>query len=363
MDIDLLSKMVKELILDEDRVVLPGFGCFVAEIVPASFSDKGYTVNPPYRKLYFRSRPDEGTALVEFYAKSNGVEYAMAERIIHDFLAELKSVIYVRKTVVFPGLGRLRATKENNLFFVADEDLDIYPAGYGLAPVSLKTHRETKEEVSAAVVGLKDILSGGSSAVQEDTSEEVLESIFEPLAEADSGVMANPDGGSDADITAGPESESAQDQESHAESAAVEPAPATEEVNTEEPSAEEPAAEEVKAPEAAAAEAAAAEEEEEEEEEEGQDQQTAVEEPASESVEESVEESVDEPASELAEESAEVPEVAADGAKSRKVLKVIAILLLAVVLLLVAYMAVGRLCPEWIDRFLYSPEEMEILKR
>ena len=362
MDIDLLSKMVKELILDEDRVVLPGFGCFVAEIVPASFSDKGYTVNPPYRKLYFRSRPDEGTALVEFYAKSNGVEYAMAERIIHDFLAELKSVIYVRKTVVFPGLGRLRATKENNLFFVADEDLDIYPAGYGLAPVSLKTHRETKEEVSAAVVGLKDILSGGSSAVQEDTSEEVLESIFEPLAEADSGVMADPDGGSDADITAGPESESAQDQESHAESAAVEPAPATEEVNTEEPSAEEPSAEEVKAPEAAA-EAAAAEEEEEEEEEEGQDQQTAVEEPASESVEESVEESVDEPASESAEESAEVPEVASGGAKSRKVLKVIAILMLAVVLLLVAYMAVGRLCPEWIDRFLYSPEEMEILKR
>ena len=360
MDIDLLSKMVKELILDEDRVVLPGFGCFVAEIVPASFSDKGYTVNPPYRKLYFRSRPDEGTALVEFYAKSNGVEYAMAERIIHDFLAELKSVIYVRKTVVFPGLGRLRATKENNLFFVADEDLDIYPAGYGLAPVSLKTHRETKEEVSAAVVGLKDILSGGSSAVQEDTSEEVLESIFEPLAEADSGVMADPDGGSGADITAGPESESAQDQESHAESAAVEPAPATEEVNTEEPSAEEPSAEEVKAPAAeAAAEAAAAAAEEEE----GQDQQTAVEEPASESAEESVEESVDEPASESAEESAEVPEVAADGAKSRKVLKVIAILLLAVVLLLVAYMAVGRLCPEWIDRFLYSPEEMEILKR
>ena len=65
MDIDLLSKMVKELILDEDRVVLPGLGCFVAEIVPASFSDKGYTINPPYRRLYFRSRPDEGDGLVE----------------------------------------------------------------------------------------------------------------------------------------------------------------------------------------------------------------------------------------------------------------------------------------------------------
>ena len=38
--------MVKEVILDRDRVVLPGLGTFVAEMVPASFSDKGYTINP-----------------------------------------------------------------------------------------------------------------------------------------------------------------------------------------------------------------------------------------------------------------------------------------------------------------------------
>ena len=37
MDIDLLSKMIKELILENDRVVLPGLGCFVAEMVPSTF--------------------------------------------------------------------------------------------------------------------------------------------------------------------------------------------------------------------------------------------------------------------------------------------------------------------------------------
>ena len=68
MDIDLLAKMVKELILDNDRVVLPGLGAFVAEVVPSTFSDRGYTINPPYRKLYFRARPDEGQELADFYA-------------------------------------------------------------------------------------------------------------------------------------------------------------------------------------------------------------------------------------------------------------------------------------------------------
>ena len=158
MDIDLLSKMVKEIILDNDRVVLPGLGCFVAELVPSTFSDKGYTINPPYRRLYFRSKPDQGDELVKFYAKSNKIELEMAGRIIVDFVTELKSVLHAKKTVVFPGLGRLRATKENNIFFVADEDLDIYPDGFGLEPISLKTNQETAEEVSAAVVGLKTLL-------------------------------------------------------------------------------------------------------------------------------------------------------------------------------------------------------------
>lgn len=179
MDIDLLSKMVKELILDEDRVVLPGLGAFVAEIVPATFSDKGYTINPPYRKLYFRSKPDEGDELVTFYATSNKIEKEMAQRIIGDFLSELRDVLHEKKTVVFPGLGRLRATKENNLFFVADEDLDIYPEGFGLEPVSLKTHTETRAQVAAAVVGLKSIIEDTSGTVlpeQEVGNEAVVES-------------------------------------------------------------------------------------------------------------------------------------------------------------------------------------------
>ncbi len=194
MDIDLLSKMVKELILDNDRVVLPGLGSFVAEIVPSSFTDKGYTINPPYRRLYFRSRPDQGEELAKFYSDTNQVELAVADKIVKDFIAELKSVLHVKKTVIFPGLGRLRATKENTVFFVADEDLDIYPDGFGLEPISLKTHQETREEVTAAVVGLKSILEETSEPEAEQPVimepeivvdiEPVLEEIPDPVVES-----------------------------------------------------------------------------------------------------------------------------------------------------------------------------------
>lgn len=199
MDIDLLSKMVKELLLDNDNVILPGLGSFVAEIVPSTFSDKGYTINPPYRKLYFRSKPDEGYRLVEFYASSNKVELAIADKVIRDFVAELKQVLFARKTVVFPGLGRLRATKENAVFFVADEDMDIYPEGFGLQPISLKTHVETPAEVTAVVEGLKAMVDipeekPSPETVVEPKQEEILEeplTLDEPEIEDETGIAAD----------------------------------------------------------------------------------------------------------------------------------------------------------------------------
>ena len=138
MDIDLLSRIVKELITDHDKVGLPGLGTFVAEVVPASFLDKGYTINPPYRRLSFHPDNTEADLLVKFYSDSNHVPLEASRVYITEFLSELKQVLIQRKTVIFPGLGRLRATKENNFFFVPDEDLDIYPDGFGLQPVSMK---------------------------------------------------------------------------------------------------------------------------------------------------------------------------------------------------------------------------------
>lgn len=174
MDIDLLSRMVKELILERDKVVLPGLGTFVAEVVPASFSDNGYTINPPYRKLYFRSRLEDDSSLVKLYSTSNNIGEDLAENILTDFLQELRQVLKEKKLVVFPGLGRLRATKENNFFFVPDEDLDIYPEGFGLQPISMKTHVETREEVAQAMENLKSIIDSpavSASASRSDVSE------------------------------------------------------------------------------------------------------------------------------------------------------------------------------------------------
>lgn len=193
MDIDLLSKMVKELILDKDEVSLPGVGTFVAEMVPSVFSDKGYTINPPYKRLSFRQKgTGDDSLLIDFYAKCNNLDIETASRIIREFLHEMRHVLETRKSIVFPGLGKLRATRENYFFFVADEDLDIYPEGFGLEPISLKTHEETPAEVSATMAALRGILNPEETAAGEVNVNVTTDSVHDFLpSEANVAVKVN----------------------------------------------------------------------------------------------------------------------------------------------------------------------------
>ena len=172
MDISLLSKMIGELLLDHEEVGLPGLGAFLAEMVPASFSDKGYTITPPYRRVTFIPSRSEDDSLVTLYSQSNGIDYDQAKAIIQHFLEETKKELLEKKMVVFPGLGRLRSTRQNNFFFITDEDLDIFPDGFGLPPVSLKNHVETKEEVQEKVEELVTLVEAPVEEIPEQVGDD-----------------------------------------------------------------------------------------------------------------------------------------------------------------------------------------------
>ncbi len=340
MDIDLLAKMVKEAILDHDTVTLPGVGSFVAELVPSSFSDKGYTINPPYRRLYFSPRQGTDTLLEQLYAHDNEeVDAEMAHRILTEFLIEMKDVLKVRKTVVFPGLGRLRATRENHFFFVADEDLDIYPEGLGLSPLSLKTHVETPEEVASAVAGLAELIPQSQPVpVPAAAPERVLEPEPAPVKEPVPVAEPEPEPAKEQEPVAEPaESQAAEPAAEPAIAPAAEPEPAAEPAVT--PAAPEPAS--VPAVKPAPAPAS---------------------EPANEPANESVKEPANEPAKEPDEESAPAPEPAADPApKPRRIWRILLIVLLVLLALTLALVLAGRFAPDFIDSLLYSREELEIL--
>ncbi len=188
MDVALLARMITELIADHDQVGLPGVGTFVAEVVPATFSDRGYTINPPYRRLSFHPSRTEDRLLADFYAASNGISKEAAEVYLKQFLQELKTVLKERKTIVLPGLGRLRATVENNFFFVPDADLDIFPDGFTLKPLSLKTITENAEPVEIPIRPI-----AGQPEEPKESAEPEVEPAAEPEPEPAAAPVAEPE--------------------------------------------------------------------------------------------------------------------------------------------------------------------------
>lgn len=375
MDIDLLSKIVKELILDNDEVALPGIGSFIAEIVPSVFSDKGYTINPPYRRLSFRQKGSgDENMVIDFYACCNNIDTPTASRIIREFLEEMRRVLETKKSIVFPGLGKLRATKENYFFFVADEDLDIYPEGFGLEPISLKTHEETPAEVSATMAALRSILNPEEKEEEAATAkgeEKAAESDVKTEAESGRAEEAAEDEAEEA--TTAPANTNQEEDEANASEAETpttdteEAAPADTNTEEVEVNANESATEEVNEPAEANVPA-----------EQTEDNAMPVDDNPvndndlaanAETAENTKSEPAEVPmtdnkagATEPATTTAQTTSQRPAGSKTWQVIKwtVIILVILAVTALL-TFIILAHIAPDFIDSILYTPEELEIL--
>lgn len=360
MDIDLLSKIVKELILDNDEVALPGIGSFIAEIVPSVFSDKGYTINPPYRRLSFRQKGSgDENMVIDFYARCNNIDNPTASRILREFLEEMRRVLETKKSIVFPGLGKLRATKENYFFFVADEDLDIYPEGFGLEPISLKTHEETPAEVSATMAALRSILNPEEEIEEVDKPAETAEATnAEEATTAPAEVNAEVAEANQAEAKVNAEEADAKGAENEEETAEANASEAetqttgTEEAAPAEANANEPATEEVNEPA-----------------EQTEDNVTpAGDNPVNvndlaDNTETAgnagpAENTESEPTTTTVQATSQKPA----GSKTWQVIKwtVIILVILAVTALL-TFIILAHIAPDFIDSILYTPEELEIL--
>lgn len=141
MDAKLFSRIVRELLSTNDKVTLAGLGTFSAVDVPAYFSNRGFTINPPYRSVEFSLVEDkEGLdVLVSFYASSNSIDTSRANRILREFGTQIRQELQDTKTVVFPGFGKIRLTPAQGVLFVPDEELMISPGLDCLEPLSLKS--------------------------------------------------------------------------------------------------------------------------------------------------------------------------------------------------------------------------------
>ena len=190
MDINLFSKILRELILEHDRVSLPGMGSFIAEMAPSVFSDRALVIHPPFRRILFRTSEIWNDGLLEErYAKERGVSEEIAKHEISEFIKRLKIDLNTNKTYKIPDFGSMRATEQNDYFFVADKELFNYIEGFGLEPINIRilSKRGEVEKLSGKPVerffkGIpKDLLGVNKGTDIESIIEEAGSEEFDPI--------------------------------------------------------------------------------------------------------------------------------------------------------------------------------------
>jgi hypothetical protein len=301
MDILELSKLIKHLACEHDCISFAGRGSFLTQVMPASISEHGTVINPPYKRLYYRSNAVCGdTLLADAFASDSGITREEAVEELDRFVSEFCGELDRTKTIVLPGLGKMRATALNDYFFISEPDLDIYPDGRGLVPVNMKVlHQEEPEAEPAA--------KPEPQSVPEPEAAPELGAVPEPEEVPEPEAVLEPEVEPETEAT--PEPEAQPDEEPQLEPLVAEPLKET--GLSEEESAEEPAAK------------------------------------------------LEEPALALSEVDVDKEEY-----HHLTKLEVTLIILAGVALLLLAVYIVFYVCrdQEWVNRLLYSPEERELLR-
>ena len=151
MEINLFSRCIKDLIEENDRVDVPYLGTFMAEMVPAVYSDRQTTIHPPYRKMSFHKADialADGRLLLDKVVKETGVAFDQAGVELSWCLSRLCSELEGHKRCKLPGLGEMRANARNEFFFVPDDDLDIWPDGRGFEAIAIKVSEKMPDQVA-----------------------------------------------------------------------------------------------------------------------------------------------------------------------------------------------------------------------
>lgn len=157
MDVLLLSRLLKELIIDNDRIPLPGMGYFQTEPMPAHFSEDGKTIYPPSKRISFKGDDRAvGDLVAKYYAAGTGMDGKTAATELEAFLQQLKVTLKERKNIEFPGLGWLRNTLEGNVYFVAEQDGGIFAQAFGFEPVTLKPIRTGQTVATGLSSGMEN---------------------------------------------------------------------------------------------------------------------------------------------------------------------------------------------------------------
>lgn len=136
-----LERHIAKLLLDNDCVIVPGFGGFMAHHIAASYDEKNHIFLPPTRTVGFNPRLTmNDSVLAQDYVSCYDLSYPEALKRIESEVDEFRQMILGEDGgYELCGIGRLYALENGEYDFIPNDTGITTPATYGFQAFELDT--------------------------------------------------------------------------------------------------------------------------------------------------------------------------------------------------------------------------------
>lgn len=136
-----LERHIAKLLLDNDCVIVPGFGGFMAHHIAASYDEKNHIFLPPTRTVGFNPRLTmNDSILAQDYVSCYDLSYPEALKRIESEVDEFRQMILGEDGGhELCGIGRLYALENGEYDFIPNDNGITTPATYGFQAFELDT--------------------------------------------------------------------------------------------------------------------------------------------------------------------------------------------------------------------------------
>ena len=149
----MITNYLKELLNDNECVIIPEFGAFISKRHSATIDYANHRFMPPYKEIVFNNKLNSNDdVLVNFISSKEDISKEDALNKIRDFVNQSVAVLDVNSELKLTDFGKLISIN-GNYIFNANEDVNVLGDSFGLTEFNFQpifrteTYQIIKEKI------------------------------------------------------------------------------------------------------------------------------------------------------------------------------------------------------------------------
>lgn len=170
-----LAKHIEILLLDNDCVIVPGFGGFMAHHVDAVYDKDENLYLPPSRTLGFNPQLHiNDSLLAQSYVEAYDISYPDAVKRIEAEVSEMRQTISNQGFYELPDIGVIQTNEDGNLEFEPCSAGILTPELYALTSFEFEELRALPEEKKEDVAPSVNTVAEAAEAAEEENQKQAV---------------------------------------------------------------------------------------------------------------------------------------------------------------------------------------------